>query len=55
MKYINLKNSTNINQNIKTEAKGVTILWDFVVQTDRKIKNNSPDEEVKNYKRKRAF
>ena len=35
-----------------TEAKEATILWDFAIQTDRKIKNNRPDIIVKDYKKK---
>ena len=29
-----------------------TILWDFAIQTDRKIKTNKPDIVVKDHKRK---
>ena len=35
------------------EAKEATILWDFTIQTDRKIKNNRPDFVVKDFKRKK--
>ena len=35
-----------------TEVKGVTILWGFDVQTDRKINSYRPDIMVKDYKRK---
>ena len=34
------------------EAKWVTILWDFTLRTDRKIKSNSLDIVVKDNKRK---
>ena len=33
-----------------TEAKGVIVLWDFDIQTDRKIKSNWSDIGVKDYK-----
>ena len=35
-----------------TEAESTTILWNFALQTDRKIKCNRPDFVVKDYKRK---
>ena len=38
-----------------TEAKGATILWDIVIQTDRKIKSSKPDIMVKNYKKNIPF
>ena len=39
-----------------TEAKeAATILWDFAIETDRKIKRNRPDLVVKDYKRKTYF
>ena len=31
------------------EGKNVTILWDFTVQTDRKIDANRPDIIIKNH------
>ena len=31
------------------ERKNVTILWDFIVHTDRKIDANRPDIIIKNY------
>ena len=31
------------------EGKNVTILWDFTVQTDRKMDANRPDIIIKNY------
>ena len=34
------------------EPKEAGILWDFSIQTDRKIKNNKPDLVVKDYKSK---
>ena len=34
------------------EVKRATILWDFVIQTSRKIKRNRPNVVVKDYKRK---
>ena len=34
------------------EAKGATILWDFAIQADRKIKSNRLDLMVKDNKRK---
>ena len=37
------------------EVKEVTILLDFAIQTDRKIKSNKPDIVVKDYKRKTFF
>ena len=33
-----------------TEAKEVTMLWDFAIQTDRKIKSNRSDKMLKDYK-----
>ena len=35
-------------------AKEATILLDFTIQTDRKIKNNRPDFVVKDFKRKKT-
>ena len=35
-----------------TDFKGPRILWDFIIQTDWKIKYNKSDIEVKDYKRK---
>ena len=35
-----------------TEGKGVNILWDFTIHTDRSIKANRPDVIVKDYKKK---
>ena len=35
-----------------TEEKGATIIWDFAIQTDRKIKSNRQDIVVKGYNRK---
>ena len=32
-----------------TEVNGDTILWDFPIRTDTKIKNNKPDIVIKNY------
>ena len=37
------------------EVKGATILWDFAIQTSRKIKSHRPDIVVKDNKRKNAF
>ena len=37
------------------EAKTGTILEDFSIQTDRKIKNNRSDIVVKDYKRKKTY
>ena len=37
------------------KAKGATILWDLVIQTDKEIKRNRPAIVVKDYKRKHAF
>ena len=34
------------------ETKGGTILLDFAIQTDRKIKSYRPDLIIKDYKRK---
>ena len=39
-------------QEPKTEAKKVTILWHFVIQPDGKMKRNRPDIVIKDYKRK---
>ena len=33
-------------------GKTLTILWDFAIQTNRKIKNNKPDIVVKDNERK---
>ena len=38
-----------------TEPKTPTILWDFTIQTNRKIKSNRPDIVVKDYKRKTSL
>ena len=35
-----------------TEVKEAYILWDFAIQTDRKIKSHRPDIVIKEYKRK---
>ena len=35
-----------------TEVKGASILWDFPIETDRKLKRNRPGLVVKDYKRK---
>ena len=32
-----------------TEAKKTTILWDFSLQTDRKLKSNRPDRVINDY------
>ena len=38
-----------------TEVKRITVLWDFTIQTDRKIKNNWPDVLVKDYEKKNSI
>ena len=44
-----------MNTNQILEEKRATILGDFAIETDRKIKKNRPDLVVKDYKRKKCL
>ena len=52
MEYQNLKKMYKHQPETKTEAKESSLLWNFAIQTNRKIKSNRPDIVIKDYKRK---
>ena len=49
----NNNNDKQLNPDLITEAKGDTILWDFAIRNDRKIKSNRKEIAVKDNKRKK--
>ena len=55
MEYCMMKNDIDTQPESIAKAKGASILYDFVIQTDRKIKSNRPHIMVKDYKRKLGF
>ena len=52
MEYWSLENGINTNQEPRTETKEATNLWDFAIQTDREIKD---DTRLRTVKEKPSF
>ena len=55
MEYWNLKKLDQPQTEPQTKTKGATILWDLVIETDRKITSKRQYIIVKDYERKNAF
>ena len=49
IEHWNVKNEIRYNVEPIIEAKGITVIWDFVIQNDRKIKRYKVDVVFKGY------